>query len=388
MDERYEAAPEEIPIEEFTLEELAEEEIPEGLSPSEAPPEAPEPEPAPPEEPEPVWEEGWDEYTGKRQRLLTRKGRLRHPGWAAADTFEYNKESIRHPSRRKEWERYLLFNSRYAFQVTYGNAGWAGLAGVTLVDFATGERFSSGKRKLFPGDTLDLDFSGGQPHSLKYEDDDLFLSISFDGEVRRILVRSDRFDADLSCHDAGDAMVTVTPFALRSQFCYRYKKVFRDLAGHLYMHNVNQRLDGETFLLLDSVRGVLPYRNGWIWAAGARETDRGVLALNLGTGFGSEDAPSENAIFLDGKMQKLGRVFFKFSPEDYMRPWRISDAAHRIHLTFRPAFEDRSDRNYLLVHDRRRQLFGKLSGTVRLQSGETIRLDELPFFVEHAVNRG
>ena len=29
----------------------------------------------------------------------------------------------------------------------------------------------------------------------------------------------------------------------------------------------------------------------------------------------------------------------------------------------------------------------KLSGTVRLQSGETIRLDELPFFCEHAANR-
>ena len=72
--------------------------------------------------------------------------------------------------------------------MTYGHTGYAGLAGVTLVDFTTGERFSSGKKQLFPGDRLDLDFSGGQPHSLKYEDEDLFLSISFDGEVRRILV--------------------------------------------------------------------------------------------------------------------------------------------------------------------------------------------------------
>lgn len=386
-----------VPIEEFTLDEMAEDEPPEGLYPSEEDGAVPEEEPPAPA-PEPYAGE-YEEYEEneepeevregpvRRPNLLNKKGKLRRPRWATTDIYEYNKEYLRHPSRRKEWEFYQLSNTRYVFQVTYGTAAYAGLAGVTLVDFTTGERFSSGKKQLFPGDRLDLDFSGGQPHSLKYEDDDLFLSISFDGQVRRILVRSDRFDADISCHDAGDAIVTAMPFSLPGQFYYNYKKIFRDLAGHLYLHNVNRHLDGETFLLLDSGRGILPYRHSWIWASGARETDRGVLALNLGSGLGKEGSPTENAIFLDGKIQKLGRVFFKFSPEDCMKPWRISDTDRRLHLVFRPSFDNHTDTNWFLVHNRCHQVFGRLSGTVELDSGEVLRLNDMPFFCEHAVNR-
>ena len=58
----------------------------------------------------------------------------------------------------------------------------------------------------FPGDSLDLDFSPGEPHTLKYEDDGLFLSISYDGAVRQVTVRSDRFDAELIFPDTGDAI--------------------------------------------------------------------------------------------------------------------------------------------------------------------------------------
>ena len=382
-----------VPIEEFSLDDLTEEdEIPQELRP----PEGEEAEPAPEQETYTEEYEDQEEYeepeetrdpSRRRPNLLSKKGKLRRPCWAATDVYEYNKEYMRHPARRKEWEFYQLSNTRYVFQVTYGHAAYAGLAGVTLVDFATGERFTSGKKQLFPGDRLDLDFSAGQPHSLKYEDDELFLSISFDGQVRRILVRSDRFDADISCHDAGDAIVTAVPFSLPGQFYYNYKKVFRDLAGHLNLHNNNLRLDGETFLLLDSGRGILPYRHSWIWACGARETDRGVLALNLGSGLGRDDAPTENAVFLDGKLQKLGRVFFKFSPEDCMKPWRISDTGRRLHLVFRPTFDNHTDTNWLLVHNRCHQVFGLLSGTVELDSGEVLRLADMPFFCEHAVNR-
>ena len=397
MDEMTGTRPEEydlpeIPIEEFTLDELDEDTPPEEFL-------SPEPE-EPEEDPEPVWEtppvydyeeppeiEEEPAAPHRRPRLLDRKGRLARVGWDTEDVYEYNKEKIRLPFRRKEWEFYQLSNSRFTFQVTYGHTGYASLASATLVDFATGERFTSGKPKLFPGDAMDLDFSGGEPHSLKYEDDELFLSISFDGQIRRIRVRSDRFDADLSCHDEGDAIVTVTPFAFRSQFYYNYKKVFRDLAGHLQLHNGVQVMDGETFLLLDSGRGVWPYRNRWIWAAGATQTDRGVLALNLGGGFGKDGAPTENAVFLDGKLHKLGRVKFQFAPDDVMRPWRITDDRRRLKLTFRPSYDNYTNRNYILLHNRCHQVYGRVTGTVELDDGERLRIEDIPFFCEHAVNR-
>ena len=393
MDEEYrdrvEIGEEEIPIEEFSLEDM-DESAP--SFPEEAPaetagkPQGKTPEAAVWTEEDAIPPEPVPEYAG-RYGLLDRRGRLAHTGWNTRDEYEYNKENMRQAFRRKEWEFNQLSNSRFVFQVTYGHTGYAALAGATLVDFATGERYSSGRPRLFPGDRLDLDFSGGQPQSLKYEDGDLFLSISFDGDVRRLLVRSDRFDADISCHDAGDAIVTVTPFALRGQFYYNYKKVFRDLAGHVQVNRASRALDGETFLLLDSGRGIWPYRNRWIWASGATETDRGVLALNLGGGFGAEGAPTENAIFLDGRIQKLGKVYFKFVPDDPMRLWHISDDRRRLRLTFHPTFDNYTQRNALLVRTRCHQVFGKLSGTVELEDGTVLRLTDVPFFCEHAVNR-
>ena len=39
-----------------------------------------------------------------REPLLTSKGRLTEPGWSPEDIFIYNKENMRSPSRRREWE--------------------------------------------------------------------------------------------------------------------------------------------------------------------------------------------------------------------------------------------------------------------------------------------
>lgn len=382
--------PDDIPVEEFSLDEMDEDTPPEELSPQASPDES-----VPGESAEENWAEQLPEYSEetleedprRRPRLLSRRGRLRHPGWETSDLYEYNKENLRFPARRKEWELYQMSNDRFAFSVTYGHAAYMSLVDVTLVDFATGERFSSGKRRFFPGDSLDLDFSGGQPHSLKYEDEELFLSISFDGDVRRILVRSKEFEADISCHDAGDAIVTAVPFDFPGEFAYNYKKIFLDLSGHLTMHNVPQELDGDTFLMLYSGRGIWPYRYTTLWASGAQETEEGILALNLSGGYGAEDAPTENALFLDGKMEKLEGIRFRFSSENYRKPWHISDRDHRIRLTFRPVYDDYTSINWLLVHNTCHQLYGHLSGTVELENGTVREIRDMVFFCRHEIDR-
>ena len=321
-----------------------------------------------------------------RRPLMTSKGRLAEAGWGAGDVFEYNKEALSSASRRREWEFYQVSNPRFAFQVAYGHGPSAGRVSATLVDFETGEKVRSGKVRLFPGDELDLDFSGGEPHSLKYEDKDLYLSIGFDGQTRRVTVRSDRFDADLACHEDGDAVAVAAPYD-RRHFLYQYKKVFQDLSGHVHMHKLDYRLDGETFMILSSARGVLPYQNARIWAAGACQTGEDVLALSLGEDFGPEGAPTENAVFVNGEMEKLNRVYFKFKPEEPKRPWRISDSDKRLRLEFFPDFDNFDRFNYLAADVRRHQLYGKLFGSVILPGGREYKLEDVHFFIEHSDER-
>ena len=325
--------------------------------------------------------------TTERMPLLTKKGCLTRPSWAVTDVFDYNKERLRAPGRRKEWEFYQVSNRLFTFQVTYGHIAYAGTVGATLVDFETGERYTSGPVKLFPGDSLDLDFSGGQPHSLKYEDDGLFLSIGFDGDVRRIRCRSDQFDADLSCHDDGDAMVIATPFRRRGQFYYNYKKNFLDLAGHVRMHGREYVLDENTFLLLDSGRGVWPYRHSWVWGNGTCPVDGHILGLNIGWGFGETGAATENMLFWDGRAQKLGVVRENYDPEDPMAPWRIWCDDGRLELEFEPYFDNFTEKKAVLLHTRCHQVYGALTGTVLLDDGSEIGLRGAHFFCEHAKNR-
>ena len=322
-----------------------------------------------------------------REPLLTPKGRLADPCWAVDDIFAYNKERIRYASRRQEWEFYQAFNDRFAFQVYYGHGPGGGKAEAVLVDFETGERVRSGKRLLFCGDTFDLDYSPGEPHASKYEDETLFLSIGYDGAAHRVLVRSDRLDAEFVCPNNGEAVVTAAPFSRRTNFLYQYKKIFPSFTGHVHMHKLDYPVNDDTVMLFQSARGVLPYQTSRIWAAAGVPTEEGFLALNLGEDYGPEGAPTENALFLDGVMEKLGKVYFKFKPDSLTRRWHISDGSRRIHLEFSPEYDNYQRTNYLAIDIRRHQLFGRLNGTVRLSDDREVRLSDSPCFVEQADER-
>ena len=325
--------------------------------------------------------------TTQRTPLLTQKGRLSDPCWAVDDIFIYNKENTRPAFRLREWEFYQAFNGLFAFQMYYGHGpGW-GCAEAVLVDFETGERTRSGKRQLFCGDTFDLDFSAGEPHTVKYEDESLFLSVGFDGQTRRILVRSDRLDAEFICPDLGEAMVTAVPFSRRTCFLYQMRKVFPSFEGHVHMHKLDYPVDGETVMVYSSGRGVLPYRTVRIWVSAGTKTDSGYLALNFGEDHGPQGAPTENAVFVDGVMQKLGKVYFKFKEDDLKKRWRISDGSKRLRLEFSPEYDNIEHMNYLAAECRRHQLFGRLNGTVRLDGGEEVTLTQTLCFVEYSEER-
>ena len=323
----------------------------------------------------------------RRTPLLTHKGRVSDPCWAVDDIFVYNKEKARLPFRLQEWEFYQAYNGHFSFRVFYGHGpGWGCAEGV-LTDFETGERTRSGRKRFFCGDAYDLDFTAGEPHTVKYEDETLFLSIGFDGQTRRILVRSDRLDAEFNCSDSGEAMVTAVPFSRRTSFLYQMKRVLPSFEGHVHMNKLDYPLGDDTVLVYSSGRGILPSHSVRIWAAAGTMTGMGYLALSLGEDNGPKGAPSENAVFLNGVMQKLGRVYFKFKEDDLKKRWRISDGSKRLRLEFEPEHDDYERWNYLAADIRRHRLFGRLSGTVRLDSGDETALSGVPCFIEHTDER-
>ena len=321
-----------------------------------------------------------------RRPLLTRKGRLAAPGWSPEDIFTYNKEDMPFASRRREWEFYQISNPRFAFRMSVAHGPGAGRAEAVLTDFETGEKVHSGKLKLFPGDSMDLDFAPGEPHGVKYEDDKLLLSMGYDGQTRRIVVRSDRFDAQFTVPDTGDAMVTAVPLDRWKRFLYQYKKVFPAVSGYLHMHKLDYALDG-TMMVYAGSRGLLPYSTRRVWCAGTVDDAENAVAVNLGEDYGPDDAATENAFFVGDRAQKLGKVYFKHHKDDLTAPWRISDGGRRLELIFRPEHEELDKVNFLAAEVRRHRLFGRANGRLRLSDDREVTVEDAWFFVELADDR-
>ena len=181
--------------------------------------------------------------------------------------------------------------------------------------------------------------------------------------------------------------MTAAPFSRRTSFLYQFKKIFPSFTGHVHMHKLDYPVDVGTVMSYSSGRGVLPYLSTRIWAAAGAPTEAGYLWLNLGEDYGPDGAPTENAVFLDGVMEKLGKVYFKFKPNDLMRRWHISDGGRRLHLEFTPEYDDRERINYLAADLRRHRLYGRLNGTVKLSGDREVQLTNAPCFIEHADDR-
>ncbi len=85
---------------------------------------------------------------------------------------------------------------------------------------------------------------------------------------------------------------------------------------------------------LDWGRGVWEYQSFWVWASASGHQEGRPVGLNLGFGFGDTSAATENALILDGRVHKLGRVDFDYDPRDFKRPWRmyLAGRPRRSHL--------------------------------------------------------
>ena len=134
---------------------------------------------------------------------------------------------------------------------------------------------------------------------------------------------------------------------------------------------------------LDWGRGVWEYRSFWNWASSSGFLPDGrTVGLNLGCGFGDLSKAGENALILENKIHKLGKVKFDYISGDYMKPWKFTDDEKRLDLVFTP-FKDRLARTNLgVIFSEVHQVFGQYNGKAVSDNGETITIKNLVGFAE------
>lgn len=329
--------------------------------------------------------------------LLRPDGTLAQVGWARTPLLDCNLEQAGfYPGflrglrrfRIKRWDYYGVTTPEGFFSITLAHLGYAGQIFVYTIDFESGEYHEEsitvpfGRGVFLPrnSDTGRSYFSnGGTTIEFKALPDRRDISVvwpDFKGE---------RLAAEFSLRLPPQHESTVIVIPIRGKRFYYNRKVnCMPAQGWLEIGGERLELNPATSLgNLDWGRGVWTYGSFWVWAsASGFRPGGGSVGLNLGFGFGDTSAATENTVILDGRVHKLGQVDFAYDNRAFKRPWRMTSPDGRVDLTFTPFVERVARTNLFLIFSEVHQMFGRYSGTVVNDEGETVAIDGLTGWAE------
>lgn len=327
--------------------------------------------------------------------LLNEQGRLVQVGWSRQPLLDCNLENARfyalRPLQRfriKRWDYYGVTTPTHYYSFTLADLGYAGQVFAYVVDFG---------QRTFHEETLTIPLGRGillprnsTAGASRYQGAKARMLFEAGAEERHIAVDWPAFgghglsaDIRLALPAAHESMTIVIPIG-HNRFYYNRKVNCMPATGWIGVGGERVELDPARALgNLDWGRGVWEYKSFWVWASASGFLPDGRrVGLNMGCGFGDTSAATENALILEGRIHKLGRVDFTYDPHDFMRPWRMASADGRLDLVFTPFLDRTAATNLLVITSEVHQMFGRYSGSVRSDDGEEIRLDGLIGFAE------
>lgn len=321
--------------------------------------------------------------------VLDQKG-MPVAGYSTKSILTYERRAIKAPPWRiKEWDFYQVTDDRMCLQFTIGHASYAGQVGIMLFDFRNGKKLAEkGTFLVLPFGSLHMPADGETDHVLGYGKKAKEIRFEADGSHRHLYCRWEDFEADiLLTRQNENSIVINTPFE-ESPRAFYYNQKINCMKAEGFVRYQGRRysfMQDQSFGLLDWGRGVWPFHNEWYWSNGTGYVEDKIFGFNLGCGFGNTASATENILFYDHSVHKLGDVIFDRS-EDYMKPWHLYDKDGRLDLILTPLY-DRTTRTKLLwVDNCCHQMFGEFNGWAVLEDGTKLKIERLVSFAEHAVN--
>lgn len=323
------------------------------------------------------------------QPVLDEKGRP-IPGWATEGILAYDRGAIKAPPYRiKEWDWFQINTDRIALQFTYGHASYAGQVGVMLFDFLEGKPiFTKDNTLALPFSSMKLGANAEKDGVIEFEKDNFRFRIETKDKNYTIFCSYDDFRADVVLTRLNpESLVINVPFDEKPTAFYYNHKINcmaatgkATYAGQEYLFR-----EGEAWGLLDWGRGVWPFHNEWYWSNSSGLVDGKVFGFNLGCGFGNTSTATENALFYEGKLHKLGKVAFDLG-SSYKQPWHLHDDEGRLDIVLTPSYDRETKTKLLWIDNNTHQMFGAFNGTATLDDGRVLEIKDLIGFAEHAVN--
>ncbi|MGN0527471.1 MAG: DUF2804 domain-containing protein [Acutalibacteraceae bacterium] len=330
--------------------------------------------------------------------LLNEKGELREPGWANSLVFDYDRSQIKaRKSRIKEWDYYHVINAegKYALAFTFDDNAYMGLIDCSVFDFREKKKYGFTEVPIMPMGKLNLAPSS-KSGNLAYKSKACDFHIDRTETGRHFYCKYEKnsfhgeCEADLYLEQPPmDTMVIATPWAEKSTaFYYNQKITCMPASGYVKFNGKTYTFDREKdFGILDWGRGTWTYDNTWYWGIGTGYVNGKPFGYNIGYGFGDTSNASENMLFYDGVCHKLDLVDFGIPTGDVMKTWHLTSNDNRFRIDFTPFFNDRTDLSAAVISQHADKLFGMANGTVVLDDGTELKIENLPVFHERVHNK-
>jgi hypothetical protein len=206
-----------------------------------------------------------------------------------------------------------------------------------------------------------------------------------DGEKHAVSIKArsrglDTIKATLTCHHPRgiDPLVVCIPFG-DNRALYSHKSVL-PVSGNVTVGDRTYVVDGNAHAIIDIHKGHYPRYSWWNWATFVGRDAAGRLVAANFTRNVAGDEVHENALWIDGKLERLAPSVFALNGE----PWTLKTLDDRSRLRFSGIGERTEDLNLGLVVSSFRQRFGNFSGTLGASEGKVEIANAFGLFEDHS----
>lgn len=332
-------------------------------------------------------------------KLLNSEGKLIEAGWADTALLEYEPRSIKlNRMNMREWDRYIVVSAsgEYALSMWLADKRSTGVVSACFYDLKNNKQYDCFLPVILPAARICMPRSV-DCGSVVYKDAFCeYMYLLTEGDRHLYCKYSKLFGCELEVnihlgYEKGDSTLAVASPCSDDfeQFCYNIKTACMPVSGYVTVDSVRYEFDPETdFATLDWGRGVWTAQSTKrIWCTGGGAANASRVGFNIGYGIGNMSQASENAVFVDGVCHKIGRVFIDIPMEDRSKKWIIRSDDKRFEAVILPDADFNSKHILGLKSFNEKVMTGRLSGTVVLENGETLTVNDIACFLEESVDK-
>lgn len=336
--------------------------------------------------------------------LLNNNGHIIEEGWARKPFWKYNRSQIKDFTklRTKEWDYYATISQTYKFGLaaTISDLGYGALLALTYIDLENSSTYQIDTMKFFTFGNMNLSSSSDIDNSVFFSNDDFSLRFDRRSDKRYLFFSAPKMNISgriglfanltLSQPTELESINIATSWKEdRSCFYLNEKVNMMETKGTVKIGDDEFHLiDKDAYTVLDWGRWKWTYQNRWYWSSLSSAT----IGFNLGYGFSDRSPATENVLFYENRVHKLGNVKFDIPIIENEKvydqiPWKVYSDDGKLNLTFTPIVDRKSNVNFVVIKSVQHQVFGKFNGTATLDNGKIVQISDLYGFAEDVFNR-